>query len=270
MEVRFGNAALVDSVEALRAGQVVESNQECLDLFGLHASRETLGEWFDELPVTDQKWLQDLSAAVHAVGGGHKVRQIESSFTSVDGCNYQPRICAYRKREVDDVIESLDFMFTPVEESSYLAAMSPDLEALAICLDYAVRIRYQLLEPFMGRDLDQGDLQDFGRKYVSLLRQSLASRSLMEPKEIRQRLLTFFDGDERSGLEAILARSDEFWPPDDPNGGEMSTAIFSGDPVALQKLLAELASMNQTFLILASRKFPDVLARDVPRSAPVR
>ena len=172
MEVAFEDASAVRGWEQLRRGRVIASNDECKYLFGLQVSKPFFGDWVREVPggEQDREWITQLARAVQDVGEGRQVRPIDASFCLASGRRVQPRICAVRRRRTDQSVESIDILFNDAEPPPATISMKPELAALAITLEYAVRFRYQLLEQFAGRKLELKDVVDFQTRRTALLR----------------------------------------------------------------------------------------------------
>ena len=72
-------------------------------------------------------------------------------------------------------MKSIHILFNDAELPPPTNSMKPDLAALAIALEYAVRYRYQLLEPFAGRKLGLKDAVDFQSRRQALLDSALST-----------------------------------------------------------------------------------------------
>ena len=108
------------------------------------------------------------SRAVQDVAAGHVARPIDASFCLASGHRVQPRIFAVRRRKRDQRVESIDILFNDAELPPATTTMKPELAALSITLEYAVRFRYQLLEPFADRQLEPKDVLDFQNRRTAL------------------------------------------------------------------------------------------------------
>jgi TIR domain len=261
MEVAFDDASAVKGWEQLARGRVIDSNEGCRNLFGLQIPGASFGDWIRELPEGEQEgeWIAQLACAVQAVGRGRRVPPIHASFCVASGQRAQPRICAVRRRKSDQRVESVDILFTDAEPLPVATCMKPDLGALSIMLEFAVRLRYQVLGQFAYRKLERQDVLAFQRATTALLQQVMHDRRfLQDPSEIREKTLRLFDGEDKAVVQKMYDRSDQLWRPDAQ--GEMDRAIANLDAEALTGLVKELLDMNQQFLTVTSKRFAELVA----------
>ena len=84
MEVRFEDASAVRGWEQLKRGIVIDSDEKCMQLFGLQIPRRLFGDWVGEVPEgeqdKDREWMTQLARAVRDVGEGRQVPPIDASF----------------------------------------------------------------------------------------------------------------------------------------------------------------------------------------------
>ena len=175
MEVTFEDASAVTGWEQLERGSVIASNEDCRRLFGLEVYKPLFGDWVREVLEGDQdrEWITQLACAVQAIGEGRQVPPIDASFRLADGRRVRPRICAVRRRKMDQSVESIDILFFDAELPIVTVSMKPELAALAITLEYVVRYRHQLLEPFADRKLELKDVEDFQNRQTALFHRAL-------------------------------------------------------------------------------------------------
>ena len=260
MEVAFEDASSIRSWEQLANGRVIVSNEDCKRLFGLDVHRELFGDWFrEELGVEqDREWLTQLASAVQAAGEGRQVPSIHASFCVAGGRRVQPRICAITRR-ADQKLESVDILFNDAELPPVTTSMKPELAALSNTLDFAVRFRYQLLEQFENRKLENKDVLAFNRLATALFQQTMRDRLFLEdPLVIREKTLRLFVGDDKKVIQHMYERSDQLWRQD--GEGEMDRAIANLDSEALAALIKELLDMNQRFLTVTSKRFAEIVS----------
>lgn len=261
MEVAFEDASAVRGWEQLANGRVIDSNEDCKRLFGLQVPRPLFGNWVREVPggEQDREWIMQLACAVQAVGEGRQVPPIHASFYVAGGRRVQPRICAVRRRKTDQRVESVDILFNDAEPPPVTTSMEPELAALSITLDFAVRFRYQLLEQFADRKLESKDVLAFHRAATALSQQVLRDRRFLEdPLKIREKTLRLFVGEDKAVIQKMYDRSDQLWRQDCE--GEMDRAIANLNAEALDGLVKELLDMNKRFLTVTSKRFADIIA----------
>jgi hypothetical protein len=261
MEVAFEDASAVRGWEQLAGGRVIDSNEDCKRLFGLQVSRPLFGDWIREVPEGehDREWITQLACAVQAVGEGRQVPSIHASFCVAGGHRVQPRICAVRRRKTNHRVESVDILFNDAEPPPVTTSMKPELAALSITLDFAVRFRYQLLEQFADRKLEHKDVLLFQRAVTALSQQTMRDRRFLEdPLVIREKTLRLFVGEDKAVIQKMYERSDQLWRQDCE--GEMDRAIANMDTEALAGLVKELLDMNQRFLTVTSKRFAELIA----------
>jgi hypothetical protein len=259
MEVRFENASAVRGWEQLERGRVTASNDECMRIFGLQIPRDSFGDWVREVLEGEQnkEWITQLARAVQAVGDGRQVPPIHASFCLADGRRVRPRICAVGRRKTDRSVESIDILFE-VELPPASTTMNPELAALSITLEFAVRFRYQLLEPFAGRKLEPEDVHAFLIRRMTLLRQALYDRRFESVPKLREMTIGAFVGEEKAVIQKMYERSDQLWRQD--GEGEMDRVIANEDTEALAGLIKELLDMSQRFLTVTSKRFSELIA----------
>ena len=263
MEVAFEDASAVRGWEQLRRGRVIDSNKDCEQLFGLQVPKPFFGDWVREVSggEQDREWIMQLARAVRAVGEGRQVPPIDACFRVPSGRRVQPRICAVRRRRTGQSVESIDILFNDAELPPATASMKPELAALAITLEYAVRYRYQLLEPFADRKLELKDVLDFQSRRTAILQWALRDRRFEDRSKIRERTMRAFVGEDKAVIQKMYERSDQLWRED--GEGEMDRAIDNaknGDTEALEGLIKELLDMTQSFLTVTSKRFAEVIA----------
>ena len=261
MEVAFDDASAVRGWEQLAGGRVIDSNEDCRNLFGLQVPGASFGDWIRELPEgeQDKEWIAQLARGVQAVGRGRQVPPIHGSFCVASGRRVQPRICAVRRRKSDQRVESVDILFNDAEPPPVATCMTPELAALSITLEFAVRLRYQLLEQFADRKLETKDVLAFQRAATALLQQTVHDRRFLEdPLKTREKTLWSFVGEDKAVVQKMYDRSDQLWRQDAQ--GEMDRAIANLDAEALTGLVKELLDMNQQFLTVTSKRFAELVA----------
>ena len=165
----------------------------------------------------------------------------------------------------DDGVESIDILFNDAEPPPATISMKPNLAALAITLEYAVRFRYQLLEPFAGRKLELKDVVDFQSRRNALLGRALRDRRFEDRSKIREMTISAFVGEDKAVIQKMYERSDQLWRQDEDgeDKGEMVRAIDkakNGDTEALEGLIKELLGMIQSFLTVTSKRFAELIA----------
>jgi hypothetical protein len=261
MEVAFDNASAVNGWEQLASGRVISSNDECKSLFGVDVPPTLFGAWLSEAPGFEQnnEMITELSHAVQAIGKGRKTPTIRGTFCVADGRRVQPSICAIRRRRMDQRVEAIDILFHDAALPSVTSTMTPELAALSITLDFSVRFRYQLLEPFASRKLERKDVLAFNQARNSLFMEAMREgRSLVEdPLAVREKVVNLFKGEEKIAIQKMYERSDQLWKKDAE--GEMDRAIANLDVDALEGFIQELLGMNQRFLRATSRRFSELL-----------
>lgn len=262
MEVAFEDASAIKGWEQLALGNVIDSNDDCLRLFGLEIPRPSLGDWLKmaEGAGRNEGWVMELARAIQAAGEGLQVPAIRASFVLGDGQRVRPSICAVRRRKGDRRLEAVDILFNETDLPAETKYMKPELAALAFTLQYAVRLRYQILEHFDCRKLSGKDVLAFNRAVNELAREMTHDpRFAMDQAAIRKLTVASFAGEDRAVVEKMYERADQMWRPDCE--GEIDHAIANLDGDALATLVAELVDMNQRFLEVTSKRFAELIAR---------
>ena len=261
MEVAFEDACAVRGWEELALGTVIDSNQECRRLFGLEVPRRLFGDWFAVIEGTerDVPWVRQLACAIRAAGEGRRVLPIAADFGLADGMRVRPAVCAVRRRKNDNSVEAVDILFNEAELKPVTSTMKPELAALSITLEFAVRFRYQILEQYAHRKLEGKDVLAFNKAMNALVREAMRDRRFAEdPTVIRQQTLALFVGADKTVVQTMYERSDQLWRKD--GEGEMDRAIGNLDGEALSDLINELLDINQRFLGVTSRCFAALVA----------
>ena len=143
--------------------------------------------------------------------------------------------------------------------------MKPELAALAITLEYVVRYRYQLLQPFADRKLELKDVEDFQNRRTALSHWALRDRRFKDPSKIREMAMRAFAGEDKAVIQKMYERSDQLWRQDEDgeDKGEMVRAIDNaknGDTEALEGFIKELLGMTQSFLTVTSKRLSVLIA----------
>ena len=260
MEVKFDDASAVKGWAELAAGTVVDSNEECRQLFGLKITKPVLGDWLKKAQGAgkDEGWVLELARAVQAVGGGEQVSPIHASIGLGQRRSVQPSICAIKRRKKDEKVEAINFLFNEAELPPETVGMTPDLAAVALTLQYSVRLRYQVLKRFLGRKLDSKDVSAFNRAMNDLRREAAGDPRFADPRAIQSRVVALFSGDDKVVVEKMYQRAAQMWRAD--GEGEIDLAIDNSDGAALSKLIDELVEMNQEFLTVTSKRFAELIA----------
>ena len=260
IEVAFEDASAVTGWEQLALGRVLESNDDSRRLFGLDLRPPLFGDWMRMVEGAGRNdgWVVDLARAVQAAGKGLQVPVVRATFGVADGRRVRPSICAVRRRKSDGKLEAVDILFNETDLPAETAHMKPELAALAITLQYAVRLRYQILERFAGRQLERKDVQAFNRAFNELAKQAIRDSRFADPDSLRKLTLASFTGDDWSVVEKMYERADQLWRRDCE--GEVDRAIANLDGEALATLVAELIDMNQRFLEVTSKRFAELIA----------
>lgn len=263
MQVRFDDASAVKGWEQLAAGTVIDSNEECRRVFGLSVTKPVLGDWFKKAQGAgkDEGWVLDLARAVQAVGDG-EVSPIRATIGLGQNRSVHPSICAVKRRKKDyRKVEAIDFLFHETELPPETVGMNPDLAALAITMQFAVRIRYQVLQRFLGRrKLASKDVSAFSRAMDELRREAASDPRFADPKAVQSKVIALFAGDDKAAVvEGMYKRAGQMWRED--KKGDIDRAIKKSDGGKLLKLIQELAGMNQTFLTVTSKRFADLIAQ---------
>ena len=128
-------------------------------------------------------------------------------------------------------MKSIDILFNDAELPPVTTSMTPELAALSITLEFAVRFRYQLLEPFADRKPSLLISWTSARR-GALLQHALGDKRFKDTSIIRQRIISAFVGEDRAVIQKMYERSDQLWRDD--GQGEMDHAIAKGDAKPLQ------------------------------------
>jgi hypothetical protein len=156
-------------------------------------------------------------------------------------------------------VTAAHILFNDAEPPPVTTSMKPELAALSVTLDFAVRFRYQLLEQFADRKLEHKDVLLFQRAVTALSQQTMRDRRFLEdPLVIRERTLRLFVGEDKAVIQKMYERADQLWRQDCE--GEMDRAIATMDTEALAGLVKELLDMNQRFLTVTSKRFAELIA----------
>jgi len=261
MEVAFEDASAVRGWEQLSLGHVIESNRDCMRLFRLDVTRRLFGDWVKAVAGAgqDEGWVMEFAGAVQAAGEGRQVPAIRATFGLDDQSRVRPQICALRRRKSDGRLEAVDILFNEIGLPPETTLMPPELAALAITLQYAVRFRYQVLEHYVGRELVGKDVLAFNRAVTTLMRETARDpRFAADPLLIRKKTLASFVGEDKAVVQKMYERADQLWRPD--GEGEMDRAILNLDGKALAGFVQELLYMNQRFLEVTSKRFAELIA----------
>ena len=261
MEVAFEDASVVKGWEQLALGRVIESNEDCKRLFGLQVPRPSFGDWVNKVEGAgkDEGWVVELARAVQAAGEGRQVPAIRATFGLGDRRRVRPTVCAVRRRKSDQRVEAVDILFSETELPPETSLMRPELAALAITLQFAVRFRYQILEPYVGRKLVGKDVVAFNRAMNELARETARDpRFAMDPSLIRNMTVALFVGEDKAVVQKMYERADHMWRRD--GEGEMDRAIVNSDGEALASLIQELVDINRRFLTVTSKRFAELIA----------
>ena len=256
----FDNAPAVECWHLLARGRVIESNDDCRRLFGLEVKKDLFGDWFANIKGASQgaDWVTELARAVQEVGKGRSAPRVDATFSVGDGRRVRPLICAVRRRKSDGTAKSVDIVFKEAETPAEFL-MSPELAAVAVTLQLAVRFRYGFLERFERKKLQAEDIRD-----VDLVLQQLQKEVNRDPrfpkdlKKLQQRVLSQFDGEDKNVVQHMYERTGQMWTEN--CDGEMEVAIRNRDAEAVERLIEELLKMNQRFLEVTSRRFADIIA----------
>ena len=198
--------------------------------------------------------------AVQAAGQGRQLPAIRATFLLGDGRRMRPTICAVWRREGDLRAEAVDILFSEAELAGDTSFLSPGLAALAITMQFCVRFRYQVLERYLGRNLERKDVMAFNRAMIDLQREATRDPRFAEDRSlIRKKTLSCFAGEDKAAIEKMYERWDEFWRPD--GEGKLDKAIIDMDGEALAGIVKELVEMIQQFLTVTSRRFAELIAR---------
>jgi len=262
MQVAFEDACAVTGWDQLARGRVKECNEHCMRLFGLQVPKPWFGDWLADVEGAkkDEGWVKELAKAVQAAGQGRQLPAIRATFLLGDGRRMRPTICAVWRREGDLRAEAVDILFSEAELAGDTSFLSPGLAALAITMQFCVRFRYQVLERYLGRNLERKDVMAFNRAMIDLQREATRDPRFAEDRSlIRKKTLSCFAGEDKAAIEKMYERWDEFWRPD--GEGKLDKAIIDMDGEALAGIVKELVEMIQQFLTVTSRRFAELIAR---------
>jgi hypothetical protein len=261
MEVAFDDPTAVKGWEQLARGHVIDSNDECRRIFGLQVPKEFFGDWVKKVEGAgqDKGWVIELADAVQAAGEGRQIPAVRTTISLGERRFVRPTICAVRRRKGEQRLEAMDILFSETEPPFETSFMSPDLAALAITLQYAVRFRYQILERYVGRQLVGKDVLAFNKAMTLLVRETARDpRFAKDPLLIRKLTLASFTGEDKDVVQKMYDRADQLWRED--GEGEMDRAIANLDAEALARFIQELGDMNRSFLTVTSKRFAELLA----------
>ena len=212
MEVAFDDASTVRGWEQLAVGRVIDWNEDCKRLFGLQVHKPSFGDWVKKVEGAgrDEGWVIELACAVQAAAEGNEVPAIRATFGLSDRRRVRPTICAVRRRKSDQRVEAVDILFSETALPPETSGMNPELACLAITLQFAVRLRYQLLEHYVGRKLEAKDVLTFNRAVNEIQREAVRDRRFAEhPSVIRERTLALFVGEDKAVVRTMYERSDQ-------------------------------------------------------------
>ena len=263
MEVKFDNPSAVKGWAQLAAGRVVDSNDECRQLFGLKLPKAELGEWFKRAQGAgkDEGWVIELVNAIQAVGDGVQIPTIRSAIKLGEHSYARPAICAIKRRKKDQFVETINLLFNETELPPETSTMNLDLAALAITLQFAVPFRYRVLKNYAGRKLSRDDVLAFNRSINELTREMSLDPRFHDRKAIQAKVIGLFTGEDKAVVENMYKRAGQMWSDNKDSMGEIDTAVAQLDAEVLAKLIDELLKMNQDFLIVTSKRFAELIAQ---------
>ena len=224
-------------------------------MFGKGIEPYTWGELTENVREKDpeSRWLQEILAVIKIAAANNAFRPIQATFKEAHGGKeYRPILHAMDYDEYRKDPEKV-FQINFVEEvgQSISADFGRPIQALATVLRMAYRFRWELIERFAGKHLDEDSIGEL-RDTMQRIEMESRSRGLMD----MQLVCDQFSGHEADRINDIFNRWYEM--RSEKGDGELDRALEVADAEALQRLLKELAKLNVDFLRIATKRLQEL------------
>lgn len=254
----------LDSVEDLDDLQVSYDGQSA-HMFGKISGRgmgpHCWGELIENVREKDPecRWLQEVLAVMRKAADNNAFRPIQATLEEAHGGKvYRPVLHAMNYDENRQHPQKI-FQINFIEEvgSSISAEIGRPIQALTTVLRMAYRFRWELIERFVGKPLNEESISELQDTMHRIEMESL-SRGFMDEDTV---CANFSSQHEVARIRALYKRWYEM--RSDKGDGDLDKAFAAGDGEAVQCLLAELAKINVDFLRIATKRLQE-LSMDLP------
>lgn len=241
--------------EDLGDAAIVETSEGVGEIFGLIRTPDTFGQLIKRIKQRDgaSDWLGELASSIRAAAAREIFPPVAATFESVHGGKaYRPILHAI---DVDALGSIRAFQIVFIEDVGTTGAEHApnDLRVLATSLRLAYRFRYEVLEPYSGRQLNSREFRSLGEK-LEAIETEATRRGMMDP----ELLAAQFSPAIRAKIVDQYAQWAKMRNPD--GSGHLDRALESADNEALQAVMAELSEMNRWFLGQAAQRFAERVA----------
>lgn len=224
------------------------TDDKTLKMFGKVKTPKTWGELISNVfkKHPDPKWLQEIVSVFIKVGEFNDFRPIQATLEEAHGGKvYRPVLHAMNydtRSEHPGKVFQLNF----IEEVGYsiTADIGKPVQALTTVLRMAFRVRWEVIERFSNKQLNQESIDELKDTLQRIELESL-SRGFMDEDVV----CSNFEPNETIQIRELYKRWYEM--RSDRGDGELDRALDNGDVNEIHRILLELGKLNVDFMRLA-------------------
>lgn len=254
IEIRLTDAGDLKSKEELDRAQVASANPAALKLFGFIKKPALWGELRRYIVEADNdgRWREELFHVIRRIATGRDFYPIQAVFRIYKGKIYRPVAHAIRRMGENGPIDTYNIIFTEDVGALDHSAMPQDVSVLASLLRVAFRFRWEVLETYTTRAMQDIDVD---RLDISLQRISIEadSRGISDQDTV----VHLFPEGQRQVLSDMF--SEWYKARNDTETGSLDVAIKNRNISDIQSILRVFLPINQHFLEIAADRFSTMI-----------
>jgi hypothetical protein len=236
----------------LKKAAIVEINPKTLDIFGIVSKVETWGKLIRRVAETGQdiRWLRELCDSIRNAAEGFSPDPIQATFKGLYGGKMWRPVLETLYKTSYGSIDSFVILFIEESGSGPRNHIAEPVQALMTTLKFAYRFRWEVIERFK-EGITEEEVVEF-QEILEQIESEALSRGIMDPEELCQN----FDAASAKEIKEMFQKW--YSMRNAEKTGELDHAIQEKDVQSIERIITDLAPMNQRFIKLASEELERV------------
>jgi hypothetical protein len=258
VELAVDNARDLTCAEDLNEARII-ATQGVDELFGRRAGVDrTWGTLVSDLDPSsrDTAWITELVHVMRRVAEGRLPASIEATFAGADGAagkQFRPRLTSIKQK--DGSIASFHISFVEVLGRGTAGGEPAGMRSLQTAMRLAYRCRWEIIEPYKNRSA-------LGKEDIRTIRNILEriEREAQTHGPLRRDVLCAQFGSDAPAIDAMYGEWEKI--RNDQGGGLLDRGFSENDGERVKEALQVFADINKRFMILASKRFAEVVPNE--------
>ena len=231
---------------------VVDINTKALDIFGIESNVKTWGKLISRMATNGQdiRWLRELCDSIRNAAKGFSPDPIQATFKGLYGGKMWRPVLQTVYKTSEGSIDSFVILFIEESGSGPRNHIAEPVQALMTTLKFAYRFRWEIIERFKER-ITEDEVVEF-QEILEQMDEEAKSRGIMDPEALCQN----FDAASAKEIKEMFQKWNS--ARNEKRTGELDRAIQEKDVQSIERIITDMAPMNQRFIKLASERLEQI------------